>query len=201
MAAQCRIEISRRVTRCGFNGITYGSTPTSFSKLIKYKDCQELLKRGQITISRKTYQFTDGVRITDEFISRGSVVDHSGMCWGVHFKGDNGIRYYDSYETTKVDIHIRSINGTRDTDSNNVYFEGIRGHYRNGLVHDGLEGTFDWDVVKDESCSAKLSQVYFGNAWVRRRNGEETLANGIVMVENNKTHQYAGFSLKTAMTI
>ena len=59
---RCDIKITRRVTKCGFNSITYGHTTPVWNKAVYVtnEECRNAVKNGRITVEKKDYPVKAG---------------------------------------------------------------------------------------------------------------------------------------------
>ena len=80
-AYRCQATVSKQVTRCGFNGITYGSTWPMWEKEIEITpgECREALDKGRLKVLDRVYKVEQGTKTTKTYYSRG-MVHTDGSC-------------------------------------------------------------------------------------------------------------------------
>ena len=200
-ATQCLIAISKKVTRCGFDSLTYGSKWTVWQMAYEVtpKECREAATRGTIKVEGRPYKVVPNTKAAHRFYSQGSL-DNEMNCYHVSgFK--SGEHYFTkSYEETLVEITIKVIRGTADTATGQVLFQNnIRANYKDEVARDVLEGTMVW-VAEEPECQDTVSELYQGLSLLYRRR-EENLLESIIIVRNNATDQFAGLVLKAVTSL
>jgi hypothetical protein len=110
-----------------------------------------------------------------------------------------GQTYHGHYETTILQLHLKTERATVDLSSGQItFFNGLRTKFKDGVVRDAYEGTIVWDTV-EPSCQETVSEVYMGEAELHARKHEDDaldLSESIIMVADNVTGQFAGLVLK-----
>ena len=195
-AHQCRITMSKTVTRCGFTSISYGIRRAMWEKNYELtpRECENAVKYGELRVEGRNYEVPAGTKKTFVFYSHGSV-DRKGNCKTSSFVTD-GQLYTKSYEETILVIHLSELHGSYDLSSGTVSFRnGLTISYKHGVLRDAYAGTIVWNS-SEPACQNTVSQVYEGNATLHRMKGD-TFAGSIVMVNNEATGQHAGLLLQT----
>jgi len=199
---QCRATVTKQVTRCGIDSITYGSSYPVFQRPwpIAPNQCREAVKSNSLTIERRTFSISIGQPTTIQEYTHGSV-DAQGSCITENFETE-GVLHYNSFEQTTTTIHVLAINGIIDAADDSVTFaNGIRANANDLVLHDAYEGTIVWSKT-ELNCSDSISSLYVGNATLHRPRGEETSHQGsIVLLEHPKVQQYAGLKLTSPRTL
>ena len=198
-AHQCKIVISKEVTRCGLDSITYGSEWPVWEKTLELtpNECRSAIETGTVTVEKMVYAATPGAPTTNIFFSHGSRTS-DGRCMTATFT-TNGILYQRSYETTILNIQIAQIRGTVDLSSGLLVFaNGLRVKFKDEVVRDAVEGTIVWRA-KEPDCKDTVSEIYLGNGTLHVHNNG--LINSIVMIANNESDQYAGLVIRKPQAV
>ena len=77
----CRVTYDKRVTRCGFDHLTYGSTWSVWGGIADLTpgECREAVKQGFLTFEGRLFSAKPGISQKYHFFSHGST-DASGRC-------------------------------------------------------------------------------------------------------------------------
>ena len=200
-ATQCIASISKKVTRCGFDSLTYGSkwTVWDLAYEVTPSECRKAVKAGELKIDGHKFPVTLNRKVTHRFYSQGHLDNEMNCRYEGTFKSGNDY-FSKSFEETKIDITLRVIRGTANTATQEVIFvNGIRAKYPDGVARDDLEGTLVWEIKKPE-CRDTVSELYDGPSELHRRR-QESLLDSIILVKNNETQQYAGLVLNQIITL
>jgi hypothetical protein len=166
---QCKATVTRSVTRCQFDSLTYGGTVfTEFERNLEItpQQCRAIQKSKSFVFEQQTLTVTDGAPISREYFSHGSR-DNNGNCvtdsW---FR--NGAEYKKSFEQTVLRLEARPRSATVALADNAIFFKNsLQGAYRDGNIQDVAEGTIVWDVAEGD-CTNDVSTVYYGGAMVHQ---------------------------------
>lgn len=194
-AYQCLLTISRKVTRCGFDSIEYGSQWTVYQDSLEItpSECRTAIDKGQIMIEGRPFRVRVGAPTTLRYYSYGGL-DSAGNCKTASFMSAN-IWFSKSYELVVIAAEIKILRGVVDISTGLIRFSnGIQTKYQDEVLRDATEGTLVWTATPP-SCAETVSEVYLGNATIHQRKGGIE-AEAILMIENNKTSQYAGLILR-----
>ncbi len=193
----CHVVLTREVTRCGFNSITYGHSTPIWGQVVEIppQDCRHAAATGVAKVDGRAFNATLGVRLDASYFSHGKV-DENGNCETESFMSGN-LWFDKSYEKTKLQITLRRIRGTADTSTGAVSFHnGLQGRWKDEVLRDAFEGTIVWEA-KDPPCDATVSEIYLGRAAIHRRNGAGNVRGAVVMVAGGQRgDQYAGLVVK-----
>ncbi len=196
---QCQVTVTKEVTRCGFDSITYGHSWPVWEQNLELtpQECRNAVAASEITIEGRRYAVEKGVKKTESFFSRGHV-DGEGNCKTADFVS-GGLQFYDSYERTSLTILVRVIRGNYDMYSESVTFaNGVRARYQDEILRDAFEGTIVWSA-RQPNCTETVSQVYLGVGEVHFRTGAKgplKPQGAIVMIGAERQQQYAGLALQ-----
>jgi len=195
---QCIITITREVTRCGFNSITYGHTTPVWEQAVEVtpEECRKAVEQGDLVI-----RVTVGERMDESYFSHG-YVDREGNCQTASFES-GGEQFEHSYEKTKLSALVRVARGTADIAEGTVTFtSGITARYKDEVLRDAFEGTIVW-TADEPPCSSTVSEVYMGDSQVHQRVGARNLAGAILRVTGGgrRSDQYAGLVLGEASSV
>ena len=197
VAYQCQITVSKKVTRCGFNSITYGSVWAVWSqpKILTPTECLVAATNTRVTVEGQEFNAYLGMKTQFTYFSHGTV-DITGNCQTANFV-TNGILYENSYEETFIVVYLKKLYGIADLSSGLVKFNnGLRARYQEAVLRDTEEGTVVWSV-EIRNCTDTVSEVYNGNATLHRYIPDKgSLLESIVMISNDETRQYAGLVLR-----
>lgn len=199
---QCTAKLSKTVTRCGYNSITYGTTYPVREQHQDFtaEECLKAAKEGKIEVDDEEYEVQLGERYQTTFFSHGSVEASSGACTTESFVS-GGVAYDYSYEVTEVEISVRTIRGIANPAEDTVVLaNGLRGKYSDQSLSDAFEGTMVWET-RDLPCQSTVSGVYLGLAQMFRKRDERTASGAIVLVESPETSQYLGLTLKEPVLV
>jgi hypothetical protein len=204
LAYQCLVTISKEVTRCGFDSITYGSIYTVFDQvqMVTPEECRNAIQTGQIILGARAFKVVPGEATTETFFSHGHVADN-GYCETATFIS-GGQAFTRAYEQTRVKSQLRTVRGTvHSADGEVIFSNGLRAKVKDGMLRDSYEGTLIWQEEQG-NCTDAISQVYYGPATVHRRAGNQDTRDdvgSIVMISNETTSQYAGLQLRGPQSV
>ena len=200
---QCKVTMTREVTRCGLDSIQYGSQFPVLKRPIRIipEECRKATQTQRMVIdNRYFHNLTLGVTNHIQYYRYGSV-DQDGNCEHQSFRS-GGIQFHRSYKRTELDIRIEIIRGHVDTATGTIRFANrIRARFRDGVVKDDQEGTIVWHP-EDPDCHEETSEVYLGPAtrYSRQASTDKNLES-LIMVQNNNTNQYAGLLLENPTSV
>ena len=196
----CQATITKEVVHCGFTSITYATITTVWKEdaPITPAECRQAVKTGRLKINKITYNVGDGRKVENNYVSNGKVHD-DGSCETTIFMS-GGQMFQDAYEKTIVEVHVKSIRGTHDLATGKVTFANqLTANYKDQVMRDDHEGIITWEIEKMK-CIDTVSGIYHGKSSLhvkRERDAEEgDLTDSILMVQEEKTQQFAGLILK-----
>lgn len=196
----CHVTITKEVTRCGLDSITYGTTWPVWKQQwqIDPSACRKAVDTGRLKVDNDLYTLRPGEQHTFTHYSHGSF-DTDGRCKVASFS-TGGRSYSKSVERTIIDIELKHIHGTYNTAHGKVKFaNGVMGNFKDGIVRDAYVGTILWNNTEPD-CESSVSPIYHGKAKIHRRLGDgKRLTGSIVVVQNKTTNQFAGLVLKEAI--
>ena len=119
---QCKVTLSKEVTRCGFSSITYASQYPVWKQdyEIAPNQCREALTQKMLTVQNVNYRIEIGVQTHKSFIARGKLYPDGGCDTASFVAG--GKEFYGAYERTEIEIYIRRIRGMADHSTGEVLF-------------------------------------------------------------------------------
>jgi hypothetical protein len=201
-AYQCDIVVSKQVTHCGFDSITYGVHWPAWEKSVEttVEDCRRLIKSKRLNYEGRTIDIELGRQEKHHFYSHGGL-DRHGYCQRDDFVSE-GMVFKQAYQLVILKVMVRNVRGVLDVSRGTVRFEGgLTAVYRDQVLRDAFVGTIVWDMI-DHNCTETVSEIYYGPAVLREKRAEPpSLMEAIVMVEDNTTNRYAGLILKEAVRI
>ena len=199
-AHKCQVTVSKKVTRCGFNSLTYGSLWPVWLKdyALTPEECRKAVDQQAIAVEGRTYKAEVGIPQQYRFFSKGSLSPNMDCTYVAGFEsGGQWFRW--STEETLVEISLSIVRGVSDTATGEVIFaNGLRANYRDLVLRDALEGTMVWTHV-EAGCEETASEVFHGKGDLHRRIGANGLGGSIVLLRHSSTSQFAGLVLKAIM--
>ena len=202
-AFRCQITVTRAVTRCGYDSLTYGTSYPEWEQQYEVTpaECRKAATDGSLEVDGQEHEVQVGEVQNIVYHSHGSHTA-DGSCETANFVS-KGIAYEKSYELVQLRVAIEVIRGTIDLASGQVTFvNGIRANYKDQVLRDAYEGTLVWEAV-DPPCNATVSEVYFGASHMYEKKGARSgdRSGSIIMVSGEKTQQYAGLVLKQPRSV
>lgn len=200
IAYRCSVVVSRKVTRCGYDSIQYGSRWAMWEEELPTtpEECREAVERGNMTVDGRVYRTPKGQVSWYTYYSHGDLRP-DGSCEYEDFK-TQGVWYHKSYELTRLRISVDKIPAMHDTSEGTIKFtSGLQAVYKDQVLRDNAEGTLVWEA-KEPECVQTISEIYLGDANLYRRKGD-SLLESIVMIANEGTHQFAGLVLRKPRSV
>ena len=197
--SQCLLVISKKITACGFDSITYGSSwPVWESTVdISKKDCMEAIEQGYVYYAGARLNFTQGMFSTGHFFSHGSV-GTSGFCYTESFQSE-GKWYSDSYEEVMYQMFFDQTEGLYSAGEDTMEVKDLQAPFHHGDMFDVHQGRFAWDA-EELSCKEEIGEIYLGPASIRR-SLDASRKEDIVIINNPRTQQYAGLLLSDSVQV
>ena len=201
-AYHCHVSVTRTVTRCGFDSLTYGTVLTDVDKpvLLTAAQCRDALEKGQVTYEDRTFSVSPNIPVVHRFYSHGGLSD-THRCTSASFVS-GGVQYHKSFEQTLLRITISTTKGRLNPATGRVVFvNGLVANFRDRMIRDDAEGVFIWET-KEIDCPSKWSEIYKGSAHLfPRKNltqhiqGALGQSGDLVMIEDAEANRYAGLVL------
>ena len=115
---RCKATITKKVTRCGFDSITYGDQYPAFERLLDItpSQCREASLTGLLTLQQQQYKVKIGTQTVINEFSHGRVLAN-GQCETTTFISEDQI-FTNSYEMVMIRIDIGKIRGIIDAADN-----------------------------------------------------------------------------------
>lgn len=199
---QCKVILTREVSRCGFTSINYGSQFPILRKTMEVTPnaCRRAIQTNQLTIDERKFTVKLGAAVHYQYFRFG-FRDEKGNCKTTNFR-TGGIWFENSYERTELQLEIAMIRGFVDTATATVKFtNGLQTRFKDGIIKDNAVGTIVWNTT-DPPCHEELSEIYLGQAILyHRQKTPHSNLQALLMVENNATDQYAGLVLESPTSI
>ena len=122
-AHRCRITVSKKVSRCGFNSISYGSLWPVWLKdyPLTPEECRTAVKQQAVKVEGRMYKAEIRVLTQHRFFSKGNL-DANMDCTHVSGFESGGQWFTWSTEETVIEAALEVIRGTADTSSGQVLF-------------------------------------------------------------------------------
>ncbi len=208
-AISCRAMITKKVTRCGYDSINYGSQYSAYKKTIWVtpEECRRAYRERNnhpdqdrfITIGNRKLKYAMFRWVTDHYFSYGNR-DDDGNCEYATFTSE-GKRYTKSYEEVFLEVRVTETVGRANQETGEVYFKnGLRAMTKDGILRDDSIGTLVWSLP-EIPCHESKGEVYHGIATIKRRKGYDGLEEAIVMVHDTDTNQYAELVLRSPLKV
>lgn len=108
---QCKLVVTRRVTRCGFNSLTYGAVTPKWNSLrpMSALDCLDVYNNNRFFMDGRWFNITRGSPASVTFFSKG-MVKNDGSCITEDFTRGNQ-RFENSFEETHVAVLTQTLCG------------------------------------------------------------------------------------------
>jgi len=198
---RCKATITKKVTRCGFDSITYGDQYPAFERLLDItpSQCREASLTGLLTLQKRTYKVKVGTQTVINEFSHGRVLPN-GHCETTTFISEDQI-FTNSYEMVMIHIDIGKLRGIIDAADNSVRFSnGLKANSNDEVIRDDYEGIIVWHRPQP-NCSDSISGIYIGNVTMHYINDANTILGSLVMLTSPEVHQYAGLILTAPRTL
>ncbi len=200
-AYQCKVSLTKEVTRCGWQSITFGHDYPAYRKLLEItpEQCRQAVQNGTLYYQNQAIPVRPNERRTHRYYSHGRR-HHDGYCEVTNFHSEG--RYYESsYEETQLVIRITLVRAQIDESTGLITMaNGLRAPFKDKVLQDSIEGTIVWDVPSP-TCERKIAELYFGRGKIKRRKGREGLLDAVAVVRDPKRSRFAGFVLRNARTL
>ena len=202
-AYQCSVTRDLKVTKCGFNSLTYGSKWISWKEQLPLtpKECRSMVENKEYNLNGVLVAVPLGAQVSRHSFVHGRV-DENGNCVVADFSV-NGAIYKGQYLEAFTTIYTRLVRGMADTSTGWVTFtNGLKARVNEEFLEDDVEGRMVWTNRKLD-CKKQVSQVYKGSAdlYQYRRKDTPMLKESLVLIAENETKQYAGLVLKEPQII
>ena len=202
-AYRCQVFVSRIITRCGFDSLSYGSIPayTDRPYLLTPQACRKTIDQGYLVFERQKVEVTLNVPINHGFFSRGGL-EHDHTCISSSFYRANRI-WKNSYEFTVLKVHITRIQGKVHPSTNRVIFDNyLVANYKDAMVQDSEMGTFIW-TPSEISCDQRVTEIYGGRGhlYSRRNDTKPGSVGDMITFEVPEEERVAGFVIRGESTL
>ena len=174
VTAHCMVTISKTVTSCGFDSLSYGQMQTAWEEpeQMESEECWEAAHTGKVAIFGRSFIVTPGVQYSDIFFSHG-YVSATGHCGTASFTS-GGTYYANAYEQVTMTILISKKTGTWDQDRGLISFDSdVQGVFTSGELYDAYQGLYVWKPEQiGDTCEAGLTEFFrgFADMYSRRNN-------------------------------
>jgi len=199
-AHQCSVTRSLKVTKCGFNSLTYGSKWLSWMEQLPLtpKECRNMIENQEYPLDGILISVPIGSQVTKHSFVYGRV-DSNGNCVVADFTV-GGALFRGHYMESFITIYTKVVRGMVDASTGWVTFtNGLKARVSDEFLEDDTEGRMVWKNRKLD-CKRQVSQVYKGEAelYQYRKYGSNSpfLKESLILIADNVTKQYAGLVLK-----
>ena len=198
-AFTCRLTVTSKVTKCGFDSITYGSHFPIKDKMVAVapQTCRKAVQEGKIVYEGQVVPITPDTSRTYQYYRRG-FIKTNGACTTEAFT-IAGIYFSGSVELRTLRVSITTTRGIVNNGGTAVFVNGLRGNYKDSIIRDDKLGTMVWSI-EETQCHEHISEIYLGEASIFRSK-MNTSIDSIIILSNNKTAQYGGFLLKGTQSL
>lgn len=198
-AFTCRLTVTSKVTKCGFDSITYGSHFPIKDQMVDIapQTCREAVKTGKMVYEGQKVKITPDTSRTFQYYRRG-LIKTNGACTTESFN-IAGIYFSGSVELRTLRVSISTTRGVVNNAGTAVFVNGLRGVYKDSIIRDSKVGTMVW-TIEDAKCHEHISEIYLGEANIFRSTQNRSI-DSIIILSNNKTNQYGGFLLKGSQSL
>ena len=189
-AYTCRLTVTSKVTKCGFDSITYGSHFPIKDKMVPVEPqtCRKAVQEGKIVYEGQEVPISPDTSRTFQYYRRG-FIKTNGACTTEAFTINN-IYFTGSVELRTLRVSITTTRGVVNNAGVAVFVNGLRGSYKDSIIRDDKVGTMVWSI-EDTQCHEHISEIYLGEANIFRSKQNRSI-DSIIILSNNKTQQYGG---------
>ncbi len=198
-AARCKLLVTKRINRCnGAWHYSYASFTAEFmrSVYLSRQECEFAVNTGTFYFEGRKIEATPGGHSFTSYVSKGST-STKGHC-NPHpepfVAGNSTFSYH--LERTSLHIELKTVQGVRDFQHDQVVFDDLRATLSKGFIHAPMYALY-WNNQTEVTCDNGLLQSFDGTAQIRKLNDNGGSYDGaIVMVEQKQgTELFAGFKL------
>ena len=167
---QCRIQETAKITRCGYDSITYGTNTVAWlsPQAVDREICRKAGETGTLQYDGRTYTMeVNGPIYQARYYRHGSLTSEDRCITETFFAYNR--QWESSYEEVTLSMEIATISGTYHegsqtikTDSGTV-LDGTKGY-----AHTAHQGTLVWEF-NDNECQRSFAQIYDGSVVIRDR--------------------------------
>ena len=185
-AHQCKVEVSRSVTRCGIASLTFGTHVVEWLSTAKVpkEDCEKAVKTRELRFEDRVYGGLKlGTTTTTSYFSHGAV-HANGACSVENFKR-NGQSFESSYEITNLAITVAKVAARANREGDTIVLqEQVVEKFSEGVAFDSHLGTVVWHAAQRETCVEGLSEFYRGEAELHPlvATGNRSLTGAVLLV-------------------
>ena len=195
----CKVVVSKTVTHCGFDSITYPTIHTILEENvpIEAKQCKEAFDKKRITIWDQVIQIREDRESTDHLYYSVGHVDPDGTCY-TESRFRSGRRYYyNAYEQTHLRVTIRETVGIIDLTQSEptAIIEGVHDLASKGHLLDPKLGTAVWGLTQPK-CNDQESLLYEGVGRLFKPTKNTSLVKEMLLIDDQLTDQHAAYLLK-----
>lgn len=197
-AYRCSLTISREVSRCGFDSISYGTIITVLDKPVHFtpQQCRAAQTFGTFVFEGQRINVTLNNEMVHSYYRYGRL-DNKHNC--DHTSFTSGGQYFsNSYELSIIRAVVSTVKGRYNPATGRIIFSnGLVGNYADKVILDDSEGLFVWNTSAVK-CSDKISEVYHGPASIQPKvnNTHMGQTGDLVLVADEAESRYAGLVLK-----
>ena len=197
-AYRCSLTISREVTRCGFDSISYGTIITVLDKPVHFtpQQCRTAQTFGTFVFEGQRINITLNNEMIHSYYRYGNI-DNKHNCQHTSFTS-GGQFFSNSYELSIIRAVVSTVKGRYNPATGRIIFSnGLVGNYADKVIFDDSEGLFVWDTSAVK-CSDKISEIYQGHASIQPKvnNTHMGQTGDLVLVADEVESRYAGLVLK-----
>ena len=178
---RCKATITKKVTRCGFNAVTYGPRWPVWQETIPISadECRAAVDNGTLVIQGRAIQVDLGRKSREAFYSHGGV-QPDGTCETISFT-TAGKRYRAAYELTAIDTKVEALQGKVDLSRGTITFDGgVTTLLYELSAEDGDQGTMVWPA-QGPPCKEVVREAYYGQGRIHQASRRRKSSQGSVI--------------------
>ncbi len=178
----CSFTVTRTVTACGFDSLTYGSQTTQFKDTIflEEDECKEAVTKRQLNFEGHTVRLGENSALPTRarFFTKGYVYP-DGRCdtWS-HYQSHKTFITVDSYEQVEIHLLARLILGQWEVSQGQIDVdEQLTGPFGAGQLLDEEKGAYYWQTARERRpellCKERVERIFRGQSKLYRRTSHD----------------------------
>ena len=199
----CRLTITEKVTRCGFDSVSYGTREITTDKPIHLnpETCAKAVDQGYLNYDGQQFHIpSNNSKTTKSWYGLGFLDDDHKCAYASFTRRVQGkqVLFTNSYLEIRGTLVVETILGRHNPHTGKVVWaNGIVAHYPDKVAYDDLAGTMVWKSIP-VTCQRSMATLYQGPAQLmKHRDNRNSFIeeNDLIFVEQPAQGRYAAFSI------